>query len=170
MEGSGYWVIIALFYLLSMWFKKRQQAERRRQFEAGEDGTIEPTSQPRPPQSDFLSNLLRDAGFDFDKEEEAVVDGEPEGATYEPVQETIRERMVEFDQAAADIDLPVVQPDDGRIVKRETLHRTEAYDQNPEDYGRLLPDLDDIDDLREAIILKEVLDKPRALLRRIRYI
>lgn len=167
MEGSGYWVIIALFYLLSMWLKKRRQAERRRQFEAGEDGTIEPVSQPRPPQSDFLSNLLRDAGFDFDKEEEdEVPDVEPEGAAYVPASETIRERMVEFDQDAVDIESPMTQHDDGRIVKQ--AHRTRAYDTKSADYRRLIPDLDDIDDLREAIILKEILDKPRALRRRIR--
>ena len=167
MEGSGYWVIIALFYLLSMWLKKRRQAERRRQFEAGEDGTIEPVSKPSPPQSDFLSNLLRDAGFDFDKAEEGeVVDVEPEGAAYVPESETIRERMVDFDQAA-DIELPVAQPDEGRIVKK-AHRRTRAYDTKSTDYRRLIPDLDDIDDLREAIILKEILDKPRALRRRIR--
>ena len=167
MEGSGYWVIIALFYLLSMWLKKRRQAERRRQFEASEDGTIEPVSKPSPPQSDFLSNLLRDAGFDFDKAEEGeVVDVEPEGAAYVPESETIRERMVEFDQDAVDIESPMAQPDDGRIVKRS--HRTKAYDTKSIDYRRLIPDLDDIDDLREAIILKEILDKPRALRRRIR--
>jgi len=168
MEGSGYWVIIALFYLLTMWLKKRRQAERRRQFEASEDGTVEPAP-ARPAQSDFLSNLLRDAGFDFDKEEEAeVVDVEPDGATYGPAPETIRERMVGFDQEAVDIEPAMAQPDDGRIVKRSTLQRTREYEEKSKDYRRLIPDLDDIDDLREAIILKEILDKPRALRRRIR--
>ncbi len=165
MEGSGYWVILALIYLLSMWAKKRRQAERRRQLDLEDDGTIEPRD-PRPAQPQFLSNLLRDAGFDFAEEPKAEIAEEYSEPVVEPAPDTIRERMADFDQEP---DTFEASEESYSPVHLEMQRQSEiAYAIPTTSRSKLIPDLDDLDDLREAIILKEILDKPRALRRRIR--
>ena len=170
MEGSGYWVILILLYLLSMWAKKRKQAQQRERLNLEEDGTIEPATRPPAPQSEFLSKMLREAGFDFGEEE--TVDEDIAVATavevQVPKQESIliRDRRAEFDQKLAkpqkpaDFIRPTWQKPDKKSNGAYTIQTTTR--------SKLIPDLDDLDDLQEAIILKEILDKPRAMRRRIR--
>ncbi len=170
MEGSGYWVILILLYLLSLWAKKRKQAQQRERLNLEEDGTIEPATRPRAPQSVFLSKMLRETGFDFGEEETVAEDiavapaVEVKGPEQESV--SIRDRRAEFDrelaerQKPADSIRPTWQKPDKKSNGAYAIHTTIR--------SKLIPDLDDLDDLREAIILKEILDKPRALRRRIR--
>ncbi len=180
MEGQGYWILLVIFYLISMWAKKRQREQRRAQeYDTSEDGSIE---KPSPRGSDLLSKMLREAGFEFpgDEPEEELVGEEelyeePEPVTYtappppEPDHklETIRERIAEFDR---ETDTLKKQVDSHNVdwSVRKSSSATDAYDKRERKYSHLLPELDDLDDLREAIILREVFDKPRALRRRIR--
>lgn len=170
MEGSGYWVILILLYLLSLWAKKRKQAQQRERLNLEEDGTIEPTTRPAAPQSEFLSRMLREAGFDFGEEETVAEDIAPATAVEVkgPEQESvsIRERRAEFDQQLAKPQKPVdsIRP----RWQKPDRKSDDAYAIHAARSSKLIPDLDDLDDLREAIILKEILDKPRALRRRIR--
>ncbi len=171
MEGSGYWVILILLYLLSLWAKKRKQAQQRERLNLEEDGTIEPAARPPAPQSEFLSKMLREAGFDFGEEEETVEEDIAVATAVEvqvPEQESvsIRERRAEFDQEIAK---PRKQADSMQYRWQKPAKKLSgAYVLQTTTRSKLIPDLDDLDDLREAIILKEILDKPRALRRRIR--
>lgn len=165
MEVSGYWVILILLYLLSLWAKKRKQAQQRERLNLEEDGTIEPAVRPAAPQSVFLSRMLREAGFDFGEKEETVEEDiavatavEVQGPEQESV--SIRDRRAEFDRELADSIHPTWQKPDKKSNGAYAIHATRS--------SKLIPDLDDLDDLREAIILKEILDKPRSMRRRIR--
>ncbi|MBC8402864.1 MAG: hypothetical protein H8E14_15370 [Candidatus Marinimicrobia bacterium] len=170
MEGSGYWVILILLYLLSMWAKKRKQAQQRERLNLEEDGTIEPATRPPAPQSEFLSKMLREAGFDFGEEETVAEDIAVATAVEVQVPEresvSIRERRAEFDQELGERKAPeeLYSP----VLKKSYRRQESAYAIPVQNRSKLIPDLDDLDDLREAIILKEILDKPRALRRRIR--
>lgn len=168
MEGTGYWIVLALLYLFSMWAKKKQQASRRQQNEDGTGGESKPPT--GPPQPDFLKNMFKEAGFDFafdEEEEEAEQYYETEAET-EVVPETedvtIREKIEEFDRR-----IKAEEPElADESKKRAWADIEEVYSGPLESKSELFPELEDIEDLRAAIILKEVLDRPRAHRRRIR--
>ncbi len=186
MEGSGYWIILLIFYLISMWVKKRQRdRQHAREYDTADDGTIEQrSSSTAKPRGDLLSNLLREAGFEMpDAEEEVVFEPEQEPVVYEkpePVHfdippppppdhklETIRERIAEFDRVSEQTALPVDKHNiDWSVRKSSSTSR--AYEIRVKRPSLYYPELNDLEDLRDAIILKEILDKPRALQRRIR--
>ena len=165
MEGTGYWIVLALLYLFSMWAKKQQQARARQQ---AEDGNGKEASAPaEPPRPEFLKKMFKEAGFDFvfDEEEEIeepVYEVQPEPDP-EPEETTIREKMEEFDRRLAE-----EQPAEMVFPKKHWDIEGIYSEMDEENEDDLLPELEDIEDLREAIILKEVLDRPRALRRAIR--
>ena len=63
MEGIGYWIFLAVMYLLSMFFKKRQQ-------QVSTD--LEPSNNKKlnPFEAEFLQNMFGDLKETIQKEEE----------------------------------------------------------------------------------------------------
>lgn len=172
MEGSGYWVILALIYLLSMWAKKKQQIARREKLEQEDDDAPVLTAQPAGQPPDFLSKLFKDAGFDLvEDEEDTEIAEEYSEPEYQPPPEqpseiTIRERMAEFDRVVAAVEPVSEGPlDSERVVFRR---QQENHIDSARTNRCLIPDISNADALQRAIILKEILDKPRSLRRKIR--
>ncbi len=176
MEGIGYWVILIIIYLISALAKKRQQAQRRERLD--DEGEAPPGPSPASfGGGDFMRNFLKEAGLDLE-EEEAVVEEEEEPAApaVEPgpvaetpktdrrVQEkiaTIRQQIEQFDQ---EMDEVLETPEVPEQVKIEIPKHVNLGRR----MKRILPELEDREDWRQAIIMKEILDKPRSKRRTIR--
>lgn len=161
MEGLGYWIFLAVLYLLSVYMKKRQK-------QAARDKLEEPEKEPvEKPQNDFLRQIFGDFQEQLkpipDTEEEIVypdheVEEVPQPQDTTPVKPTPvkvvytppESRVQESAQQ-----LPEMTPFLDYVIRQRVV--------NP--YHSLFKDLDAV---RQAIVLKEILDKPRALRRGIR--
>ena len=154
MEGIGYWIFLAAMYLLSALFKKRQQ-----QAPAESDSPSEKKSNPF--EAEFLQDMFGDlkemVGMDEEKEEDELEDYEyvVEEEAPEPAQVPEEHDHVGFD--------------DPSLPKTEPTHKENRYSENHEEINKGIgPLFTHMDDLKRAIVMKEVLDKPRALRRGIR--
>ena len=165
MEGIGYWLFLAALYFLMSLMKKRQQKSARRMLD--EDESVpESDQQPGPFQSETLQDLfneIKNFGQDIlepdtdeidDYEFEDSVDAEDQPEIIdesEPVQ-TSRAIFEDFSE-----EYP------------EHIHKKYPIRKKVSPTGHFIsPLLKDIDKFKQAIILKEVLGKPRALKRSIR--
>ena len=165
MEGKGYWLFLAALYFLMSLMKKRKQKSARRMLD--EDESIQESDQQSGPfQSETLQELFNeiknfgqdilepgaDEIADYEFEDSTDVEEQPEIVDEpEPVQ-TARAIFEDFSE-----EYP------GHIHKKYPI-RKKVFPT-----GHFIsPLLKDVDRLKQAIILKEVLDKPRALKRSIR--
>jgi hypothetical protein len=160
MEGIGYWLFLAVLYLLSSLMKKRQQKTAR---ETLDD---EPAIEEKETENGFKFDFLKEIYDEFQG-----ISEEDQGASYgeleideeaeewvepEPIQKETREQgEAVFDDISSLAHIHTV-PGIGHASDRSThvLYRNQLF-QN-------------INDLKRAVIMKEVLDKPRALRRSIR--
>ena len=165
MDGVGYWLIIAAFYLLSSLMKQRKQKAARQRLEQ-EDLIPSSEKDPLPPQSEFLQNLVGDfwntigdigkegkiTDNDFPvHESDEQMEHENEPITIEPYSDKLEKS--EFTSHSE---------------KSQKLTRTghrywqeKTIVQNY--FGTVLKN-----DLKTAFVLKEILDKPRAMRRTVR--
>ncbi|NOZ03605.1 MAG: hypothetical protein GXO92_03230 [FCB group bacterium] len=164
MEGIGYWLFLLVLYLLSMLMKKRQREAARSRLEKGESAG---EKIKKPVRSDFLKELFGEELPFVDEYVQAekepldieTLSTEPESSVpdIEPVRETI---TVDY--------RPVPKKKIDMITHRRYM------DVKPRTYGRhpfagiLKSFVNSPDHLKQAIVLKEILDKPRALRRAIR--
>ncbi len=155
MDGIGYWIFLAVMYLLSALFKKRQQ-----QAPADQDTT---TNKKRNPfEAEFLQDMFGDmkemVGMDEEKEIDELDDFEyvvEEEEEPEPVHIPQEHDHVVFE----DLSSPNPKP----------AHKEHGYWKNQKkSKQRIGPLFTNMNDLKRAIVMKEVLDKPRALRRGIR--
>ena len=165
MEGIGYWLFLAALYFLLSLMKKRQQKSARRMLD--EDESVqESDQQPGPFQSETLQELFNeiknfgqdilepgaDEIADYEFEELTDTEEQPEIIDeLEPVQ-TVRAITKDFSEEYPE-----------HIHKKYPIRKKESL---PGHFIR--PLLEDADTFKQAIILKEVLGKPRALKRSIR--
>ena len=167
MEGVGYWLIIAVLYLLSAFMKKRKQQAARRKLEQ-ED--LVPDSEQKQTlfQAEFLQDLFGDmknmaerSGLVSEQEKDDFIISEED------------ESIDEYEQELFDKDL-----DPELIEPLETVFK-DISEQAPKllkidleeksiTHHYLNPILRDRHNLKRAIVLKEILDKPRAMKRAIR--
>ena len=175
MEGVGYWVILIIIYLISALAKKRQQTQRREMLD--DDGEGAPAPSPGPMGgSDFMRNLLKEAGFDFEEEDEGEVEiASPEEVYQQPQPVVIPTPDQEEEERAVTIRQQIEEFDREIDEEMEAFEDAENVEFGVPEYStyhrrlrRVLPDLDDKKDWRQAIIMKEILDKPRSLRRTIR--
>ena len=165
MEGIGYWLFLAALYFLMSLMKKRQQKSARRMLD--EDESVpESDQQPGPFQSETLQDLfneIKNFGQDIlepgadeidDYEFEDSIDAEDQpGIIDEP-------ELVQTSRAIFE-DFSEEYP--------EHIHKKYPIRKKASKTGHFInPLLKDINRFKQAIILKEVLDKPRALKRSIR--
>ena len=155
MEGIGYWIILAVIYLVSALFKKRQQQDNPVSDSPSKD-------QSGPFKSEFLQDMFGDlkeiVGIDEEKDEDGM-----EGLEY----------FVEDEEVTESIPVPQehdhVVFDDLSNQKLDPMHeKYQFWNQERKKTKGINLLLNDMSDLKRAIVLKEVLDKPLALRRGIR--
>ena len=166
MEGIGYWLIIAALYLLSAFMKKRKQQAARRELEQ-EDSVPDSEQKQTLFQAKFLQDLFGDmknmaerSGLVSEQEKDDFIIPEAD-------------ESIEYEQELFDKDLEPEPIEPGKTVFKD------ISEQAPEllkidwegitiTHHHLSPILRDRHHLKRAIVLKEILDKPRAMRRAIR--
>tara|TARA_B100000809_G_scaffold160512_1_gene157901 strand:+ start:515 stop:1003 length:489 start_codon:yes stop_codon:yes gene_type:complete len=162
MEGLGYWFFLAVMYLLSAFFKKRKQQATRQQGEQEKLGSQTQESQ-NPFKSDFLKDLFGDIK-EFGQEHDVEIQEE-----YFDNKELDEKQisMAKEDQTSKDHDHVVFEdlsnPEPEPIHKEYQFWKTHPVKKHQFDLS-----FDSYDELKRAIIMKEILDKPRAQRRSIR--
>ena len=166
MDGIGYWLIIAVLYLLSAFMKKRKQQAARRELEQ-EDSVPDSEQKQTLFQAKFLQDLFGDMKNMADRSG-LVSEQEKDDFIIPEADESI-----EYEQELFDKDLEPEPIEPGETVFKD------ISEQAPEllkidwegitiTHHHLSPILRDRHHLKRAIVLKEILDKPRAMRRAIR--
>ena len=162
MEGLGYWFFLAVMYLLSAFLKKRKQQAARQQGEQEKLGSQTQESQ-NPFKSDFLKDIFGDIK-EFGQEHDVEIQEE-----YFDNKELDEKQisMAKEDQTSKDHDHVVFEdlsnPEPEPIHKEYQFWKTHPVKKHQFDLS-----FDSYDELKRAIIMKEILDKPRAQRRSIR--
>ncbi len=160
MEGVGYWIFLLILYSLSMMAKKRKQKQAWRDLEDQEGE--KPSPAPKPEMPGFLQDIFQEIKSEMMEKEE------PE--THESFEEVYEE---EPEVIQEDIPKPVyVAPSQTTDSSEHSIKWDHPNPPLKEDAENPLlafvQNLQSPDNLKQAIILKEVLDKPRSLRRSIR--
>ena len=162
MEGLGYWFFLAGMYLLSAFLKKRKQQAARQQGEQEKLGSQTQESQ-NPFKSDFLKDILGDIK-EFGQEHDVEIQEE-----YFDNKELDEKQisMAKEDQTSKEHDHVVFE--DLSNPEPEPIHKEyEYWKKDPVKKHKFDLSFDSNDELKRAIIMKEILDKPRAQRRSIR--
>jgi hypothetical protein len=165
MEGIGYWIFLAVLYLLSSLMKKRRQQTIGQQQDK-EDPNSTDEVKPNPFQAEFLQDLFRDMK-DLVEDPEEISEEEIENIYVdEEVQEIEPEKevVVASDENShvvfEDLSEPDPEPDP------EPIHEEYKYWKKQKvKMSAFSLSFTSMNDLKRAIVLKEILDKPRALRR-----
>ena len=166
MEGIGYWLIIAVLYLLSTLMKRRKQQAARRELEQ-EDSVPDSEQKQTLFQAEFLQDMFGDLK-NMAERSGLVSEQEKDDFIIPEADESIEYEQELFDKA--------LEPEP--IAPGETVFK-DISEQAPEllkidwegitiTHHHLSPILRDRHHLKRAIVLKEILDKPRAMRRAIR--
>ena len=166
MEGIGYWLPIAALYLLSAFMKKRKQKAARRKLEQ-EDSVPDSEQKQTLFQAEFLQDLFGDMK-NMAERSGLVLEQEKDDIIIPDADESIEYEQELFDK---DLDPELIEP-------LETVFK-DISEQAPKllkidleeksiTHHYLNPILRDRHNLKRAIVLKEILDKPRAMKRAIR--
>lgn len=165
MEGIGYWIFLLVIYLISGLMRKRRQRMGSQDFEEvqKESNGLE--------FFDFPGDLLEE---DVEsKSEETIVQEAPQIGKVQP--EPVVPDWLESDQEliveeTAEIETEDPEPGAGfqgqyiRLSRKDSI----AYKIKPTPYFYGGDVFENLQDVRKAIVMKEILDPPRALKRRIR--
>jgi hypothetical protein len=162
MEGLGYWFFLAVIYLLSAFLKKRKQQAARQQGEQEKLGSQTQESQ-NPFKSDFLKDIFGDIK-EFGQEHDVEIQEE-----YFDNKELDEKQisMAKEDQTSKEHDHVVFE--DLSNPEPEPIHKEyQFWKKDPVKKHKFDLSFDSNDELKRAIIMKEILDKPRAQRRSIR--
>ena len=165
MEGKGYWLFLAALYFLMSLMKKRKQKSARRMLD--EDESIQESDQQSGPfQSETLQGLfneIKNFGQDI------LEPGTDEIADYEFEEPTDTDEQPEIIDESEQVQTARAIFEDFSEEYPEHIHEKYPIRKKVSPTGHFIsPLLKDVDRFKQAIILKEVLDKPRALKRSIR--
>ena len=157
MEGIGYWIFLAVLYLLSSLIKKRRkQAIGQQQDKEDPNSTDE--VKPNPFQAEFLQDLFRDMKNlaedpkDISEEEIENIYVDEEAENIEPEKEVVVASDENSHVVFEDLSAPIHEA--YQYWKKQKV-KMSAFNLS----------FNSINDLKRAIVLKEILDKPRALRR-----
>jgi len=162
MEGLGYWFFLAVIYLLSAFLKKRKRQAARQQGEQEKLGSQTQESQ-NPFKSDFLKDIFGDIK-EFGQEHDVEIQEE-----YFDNKELDEKQisMAKEDQTSKEHDHVVFE--DLSNPEPEPIHKEyQFWKKDPVKKHKFDLSFDSNDELKRAIIMKEILDKPRAQRRSIR--
>ena len=165
MEGIGYWLFLAALYFLLSLMKKRKQKSARHMLD--EDESVQESDQQSGPfQSETLQELfneIKNFGQDI------LEPGADEIADYEFEEPTDTDEQPEIIDGSEPVQTARAIFEDFSKEYPEHIHKKYPIRKKVSPTGHFIsPLLKDVDRFKQAIILKEVLDKPRALKRSIR--
>lgn len=154
MEGVGYWIFLLILYSLSMIAKKRKQKQAWREME---DQESDQPSAPKPPE---MPGFLQDI---FQEIKSEITEDDPEEDYEEEIADDVQEEIPEPIQAT-----PLQNKDESEHSIKWDQPNAPQYDVESDTSLSFIHNLQSSDNLKQAIVLKEILDKPRALRRSIR--
>lgn len=161
MEGIGYWIFLAVLYLLSSLMKKRrQQAIGQQQDKEDPNSTDE--VKPNPFQAEFLQDLFRDMK-DLVEDPEEITEDEIENIYVDEEAEEIepeKEVVVASNENSHAVFEDLSEPEPEPIHEEYQYWKKQKVEMSA--FSLLFTSMND---LKRAIVLKEILDKPRALRR-----
>ena len=165
MEGIGYWLFLAALYFLMSLMKKRQQKSARRMLDDNES-IPESDQKPGPFESETLQDLfneIKSFGQDIlEPNADEIDDYEFEDSADEEDQSEIIDESKPVQTSRAIFE-------DFSEEYHEHIHKKYPVRKKVSETGHFIsPLLKNSNTLKQAIILKEILDKPRALKRSIR--
>ena len=165
MEGIGYWLFLAALYFLLSLMKKRKQKSARHMLD--EDESVQESDQQsgpfQPETLQGLFNEIKNFGQDI------LEPGTDEIADYEFEEPRDTDEQPEIIDESEPVQTARAIFEDFSEEYPEHIHKKYPIRKKVSTTGHFIsPLLKDIDRFKQAIILKEVLDKPRALKRSIR--
>ena len=165
MEGIGYWLFLAALYFIMSLMKKRQQKSARRILDQDES-VPESEQQPGPFQSETLQDLfneIKNFGQDILEPDADEIDD------YEFEEPIDTEEQPEIIDESEPVQTSRAISEDFSEEYPEHIHKKYPVKKKVSATGHFIsPLLKDSNTIKQAIILKEILDKPRALKRFIR--
>ncbi len=165
MEGIGYWLFLAALYFIMSLMKKRQQKSARRILDQDES-VPESDQQPSPFQSETLQDLfneIKNFGQDILEPDTDEIDD------YEFEEPIDTEEQPEIIDESENVQTSRAIFEDFSEEYPEDIHKKYPVKKKVSATGHFIsPLLKDSNTIKQAIILKEILDKPRALKRFIR--
>ena len=160
MEGIGYWIFLLALYLISTLAKKRKQKKAWETLDKEEENQGDTSSQP-----DFIGQFFGDL---VSKEEKLIVpDDESEPEEVYPEEEIPIETESIPSEVQADLSHPSFEKYEPHFDERHvgTISHWDLPEKKPvgKSLESILVQLKGKTNLRRAIILKEILEKPLAL-------
>jgi len=153
----GNWVFLMLLYIFFGWMKKRQQTKAREKIESQEDWD---TGNFAKFGEKILENFLEKERED----EEEIIE---EQKAYEKEEDALNAEIIEQDEKG-DISSPSILTEQyTENLEKEVSIRSD-YKINRKNINALDSIVDINNPLKTAIIFKEIMDKPRALRKKIR--
>ncbi|SVA75936.1 uncharacterized protein METZ01_LOCUS128790 [marine metagenome] len=162
MDGVGYWLIIAAFYLLSSLMKQRKQKAARQALEQ-EDSIPGPEKEYSPP---LLQNLFGDFWKmveDSGREEKKTEDDFPVIESDEQMEHEMEPIIIEADSDKLEKSDFTYLPEKTQKLTYTGKNFWQKTTTVQNHFSAVLKN-----DLKTAFVLKEILDKPRAMRRTIR--
>ena len=153
----GNWLFLILLYFFFGWMKKRQQTKAREKIESQEDWN---TGNFAKFGEKILENFLEEERED----EEEIIEGQK---AYEKEEDALNAEIIEQDEKG-DISSPSILTEQyTENLEKEVSIRSD-YKINRKNINALDSIVDINNPLKTAIIFKEIMDKPRALRKKIR--
>ena len=179
-EEFYYWIGIALFYLLSSIFKKREQQVDGAEKESSENTSLKSFLQNSlqiDTQRDIFGNLKNEPVIENTAEETNLIEDnlEPEELTSpspqmnsnQPFIQNEKSTDINYDNQFTSVKNPVLIKDLEKHPSSEDFLKTK-YNKIVKIQGLAKLGLNENNDLKRAMIINEILSKPRAMKKNIR--
>jgi len=179
-EEFYYWIGIALFYLLSSIFKKREQQVDGAEKESSENTSLKSFLQNSlqiDTQRDIFGNLKNEPVIENTVEETNLIEGNleseeltspsPQMNSNQPFIQDEKSTDINYDNQFTSVKNPVLIKDLEKRPSSEDFLKTK-YNKIVKIQGLAKLGLNENNDLKRAIIINEILSKPRAMKKNIR--
>ena len=153
----GNWLFLILLYFFFGWMKKRQQTKAREKIESQEDWD---TGNFAKFGEKILENFLEEERED----EEEIIE---EQKAYEKEEDSLDAEIIQQDEKGDSSSPSILTEQYTENLEKEVSIRSD-YKINRKNINALDSIVDINNPLKTAIIFKEILDKPRALRKKIR--
>ena len=153
----GNWLFLILLYFFFGWMKKRQQTKAREEIESQEDWN---TGNFAKFKEEILENFL---GEEREDEEEII----EEQKAYEKEEDSLDAEIIQQDEKGDSSSPSILTEQYTENLEKEVWIRSD-HKINRKNINALDSIVDINNPLKTAIIFKEILDKPRALRKKIR--
>jgi len=170
MDGIGYWVFLMILYLISSWMKKRKQSTSLKEMEDEENPAESPSKLDEILQVFNLDNVIQSDGgqsIGVEASDEEILSDESYSSTLETKDEEESEKHIDDEHFVNAADHTQQQERKPFLSVKESkiVHEGEKTGFANEIRMNLFHSSHQI---KHAILLKEILDKPRAIRRTIR--